>query len=252
MSIDYPIVLSALRGTGPSERFTQNIASSPLALNKHHRIALKLLSVTNSWNTISAAIGNNEFHYIDLALNLRLVTIPDGQYTITELNVTLFNTMVANGDAVLPPAPLELIPLFTQGRVEARVNIPGYQFSFGGHTFRDIIGFNGVGVVAVTTIGPDRANAGNSIDGLLVGCNLALGSNINPNSSNVVAQLPITSGPSTTINYKPNELTFMPVSEGVHNHITVTLTDTLGRSAPNFSLNGEAFSVEFIIRELVH
>ena len=249
---EFPIFLAALspNSRGPSESFIQKL-SFPLILGSKHRIAIKLATITNAWNTISSDIGNNSFFYItDLNVS-KLITIPDGQYTVSQLNAEIFNQMLANSDASTVPAPISIIPLTTQGKVEVRIT-NNFKLDLTlpvSSTINNILGFPKV-IIAATTIAPFRANFGNSIDGLLIGTSICQGSFANSNNSQVLAQIPITSGPSSTMNFVPNTLVFMNVVEGVFNEIRVFLSDTLGRTFPdpNFQLNGEAFSVEFIIR----
>ncbi len=63
---------------------------------KNHGIAVASISIYNSFYNISSALGNNTYSYIwpSAVPETVSVTIPDGQYTITELNTFLQFTFI--------------------------------------------------------------------------------------------------------------------------------------------------------------
>lgn len=67
---------------------------------KEQRVALKSVSLYYSWDNISAAQQNNTFSYIwptSSGTTTHTVTIPDGSYSIDDLNSYLQSEMIANG-----------------------------------------------------------------------------------------------------------------------------------------------------------
>ena len=66
-------------------------------------MALQSLSIYYSWPNITAAYGNNTFQYSWLGTPVS-VTLPDGFYTISEVNSYLQSVMVANSQYLIDSA----------------------------------------------------------------------------------------------------------------------------------------------------
>ena len=63
------------------------------------RVALQNLNIYYSWNNITAAYKNNSFSYtwvVGVAVTTYVVTLPDGFYTIGQINAYLQSVMYAN------------------------------------------------------------------------------------------------------------------------------------------------------------
>lgn len=237
--------------TGESENFTQSLGSQPLILTENHKVGLRLSSITNSYDTISVAIGNNTFEYTGGIVDPQLVTIPDGNYTVQELNDFVFNFMVSAGDAAVVPGPISFNSITPQGKVELVIT-GGFTLDFTQpviSNFFDLVGFLKTDIIAATTIATNRANMGNDVTNFLVGTNIAQGLFLNNRNSNILAHVPITGPPSSTMVYIPNQIIFIPTIVGVLTSVNIFITDNLNRGAPLFSLNGEPVSVELILRE---
>jgi len=70
-------------------------------IDKDSKISLKSMTIPYSWYNISASYGNNTFSYTmptsGTNTNTVSVTLPDGFYTITDLNNALSASLKANG-----------------------------------------------------------------------------------------------------------------------------------------------------------
>ena len=78
--------------------YTFPIGAQP-TFKKGDQIALSSLSMYYSWPSITSSIGNNTFSYkwwVGDVLTTFSVTIPDGNYTVSELNAFLQYTFVSN------------------------------------------------------------------------------------------------------------------------------------------------------------
>lgn len=249
MTKSFPLFFSANspNSSGISSDFIVDISSTPLELKQGMLIALKTALITNSWYTISQAIGNNTFHYLNASGVQRLVTIPDSQKNVLEINSILFQRMVELGDHVNePPASISFNTDISTGKVITSIS-NGFKLDLQTSPgFAQLIGYQ-TNLFDVSLAGFFRADLGNGITGLLVSCSLADGLFVNLVSSRSMAQVPITSGPSRVLIYSPSQLTYMPVQKDIHTHVRITVTDNLGRGAPNFQLNGEEVSIELVL-----
>lgn len=144
---------------------------------KDDEIAVSALSIYYSWRNITAAIGNNTFSYVwysgvgPTATTIN-ITIPDGSYTIAQLNSYLQSVMISNNHYLITASGqyvyfLELVENPTKYAVQfnsyalltnaqatalgytAPAGWPGYvtanitpQIIINANAFRDIIGFN--------------------------------------------------------------------------------------------------------------
>ena len=95
-----PVILNSthvLSGTNNSRyRYT-----FPKTIKFHnHDIALAVLNIYYSWYNITSALSNNTFSYVwynNGGSITKAITIPDGYYSISDLNAYLQSVMVDNG-----------------------------------------------------------------------------------------------------------------------------------------------------------
>lgn len=71
------------------------LGSQP-TFKKGDKIALASLSMYYSWPSITAANGNNTFTYTWIDASVNTITVPDGFYTIADLNSYLQYKLIAN------------------------------------------------------------------------------------------------------------------------------------------------------------
>lgn len=67
---------------------------------KNSSISFKNISLYYSWNNISEALGNNKFQIVypsGVSLNIVDVVIPDGQYSITDINAYIQKILIDEG-----------------------------------------------------------------------------------------------------------------------------------------------------------
>ena len=87
------------------------------------RLALVQLNIPFSWRNITAAFGNNSFAYV-LGATTFPVNIPDGNYSVSELNQFLQFTMKANGHYLVDTNAIE------QYYVSFQINAVYYRTTF--------------------------------------------------------------------------------------------------------------------------
>jgi hypothetical protein len=71
---------------------------------KDQEVALKSVSIYYSWDNITAAQGNNSFSYIwptSTGTTTHQILIPDGSYSIADLNSYIQSKMISNGHYLL-------------------------------------------------------------------------------------------------------------------------------------------------------
>lgn len=215
--------------------------------------SLEVMNATVWWNVpnISAALGNNKF-YFEYATNPYVVTIPDGLYSVVDLNSTL-NREVGNATGVFDmftltgDGPTQKILLF--------INYTTVQIDFTPiDTFRDLLGFNSQLIpdpnptTGLFNVLGDNVAAFNSIEYFLLHSDLVRrGLQINHVYDNVIARVPINTTPGSQIIYEPynpDQLDILDEAGQRWHHMRFWLTDNLRRSVDT---RGETWSVNIRI-----
>lgn len=217
-------------------------------------VTVEVQEATIWWTipNISAALGNNKFYILHLAVNY-VITIPDGLYSLTDLNSTL-NRELETATGLSGLVSLEADNP-TQ-KVNIQINQAGTQLDFTpADTFRDIIGFNsqlipagGITTGVFNQLG-DVVAAFNTIDYFLIHSDLTTrGIRVNNTYSQTIAQVLIDVNPGSQIVSRP----FNPPKSGawelmgaIRNRIRFWLTD----QADNLvNTNNEDYSARVIIK----
>lgn len=216
-------------------------------------VALAKLNLWYSWFNISAALGNNVASYFNGAIN-QAILIPDGQYSIDQINSAIHAIMKANGDYTLVGSTdvfdIEITPNFATNKV----NI---QFT-GGYTLDLSVGglylLLGSDPVVVSTSGdlPYNANITNDVDSIWARCSIigGGGSFLNSETSDIIYTFVPNTIPNSNINIEPIQLLYIPVvvTNNIIREIRVRITDNLGR---RLDLNGEPVSFTLQLRRVL-
>lgn len=208
---------------------------SPTGGYKSHPYELALVK-TNcwySWANISPTSNTNVIDYYNGAVWAGPLTIPTGQYSINDLNKWLHSVMKDNGDYTVLPSGVEqydinITPNFNTLKVDITIS-GGYQLDLSLSAINGLLGWPSA-IVSATGSGTNIANINNSINTLLVHCDIVTSSYQNNNTSNVICGFVPTSGPGTNINIEPLHLMYYPIylSDQI-NRIRMYITDNLNR-----------------------
>ncbi len=257
MSILVPKTLSYTFSSNPSLGAT-NISSdgSSFTINLNNAIFIPSSAVNCSLDVVSAniwyvqpnisvALGNNNFTYIYNAVS-HSITIPDGLYSLENLNSYLSiqfvnsgyisNLIVLTGNQ----STQQTVLTFNATNLQANFNVA--------NSVRTVLGFNAtlvplvIQAVGYSEFSPNIA-AFNSINSFYIRSNIvSVGLPINNISNSIIAAIPITAEPGNLNIYTPNipiEINCSEIVGNPINTINVQLLDDSLRPAPT---NGEYFS----------
>jgi len=121
--------------------YARFILSEPFGGIPEAQIAASQFSFTNFFINISATIGNNKIYYSDDALDVTkyTITIPDGSFSINDLNSYVSNYLKANHSGV---ALFTLIPNYPTNRIGIQFgNVVGWFVHFGADSPFTLLGF---------------------------------------------------------------------------------------------------------------
>jgi len=121
--------------------YARFILSEPFGGIPEAQIAASQFSFTNFFINISASIGNNKIYYSDDALNdtKYTITVPDGSYSINDLNSYVSNYLKANHAGV---ALFTLVPNYPTNRIGIQFgNVAGWFVHFSADSPFTLLGF---------------------------------------------------------------------------------------------------------------
>ena len=137
---------------------------------KGHKICLSNLSIYYTWKNIKAEYNNNvmSYHVIDHN-KTKVIVLPDGSYSINDINNYLHMAMVQNGDAVKDDYPISIYSNPTFNRVTVTVK-PNFEFIMG-QGMAGVLGYSNP--VITSTSNGDLVPKLERVEAVLVHCNLA-------------------------------------------------------------------------------
>ena len=235
-----------------TSNFTIQFDALQLDHNNDYHVALVSYNVPYSWYNISAAQGNNQFRYSrDAGVSFRIVTVPDGNYGVEDLNAELQTLIVADGGVA---NKVFFFADYNSLRVDLQITDVNYQVDFidaNSNNFRTILGFasqvySGVGLVRA----PNRANITNDIDSVSINVSIVDTASVllnNRQSSSLFHITDYSSGPGSYLTGRPSHPIYLPVNVAgnIHN-INVSIRDQSDRV---IDLNAENVTLSLHIKK---
>lgn len=233
--------------------YARFILSDPFGSIPDAQIAAQQFSFTNWFVNVSAALGNNKLYYSDDALDETkyTITIPDGSYSINDLNSYVSNYLKANHAGV---ALFTLTPNYPTNKIGIQFgNVVGWYVHFDADSPYTLLGFAnpqnvpvGKSNVAYYIEYGGSTAAFNNITNLKVWINLTSDSISNSSQSNIIlTTVPIVEVGSTqtTQIYTLLWMESTPLRDKITN-IEVRILDQLDRPL----LLSEDFTLTLLIK----
>jgi hypothetical protein len=226
-------------------------------------VAVQSIQMYNSWYNITAARGNNSFsfiHPVAAGYNTVNLTIPDGNYSLPQLNAFLLDYLIDNNYYLVNPAGdivvyLQLIENPTFYKIQFNsflvpTALPGgwsdpsglFSFPLVSETpqlivpntlFTELIGFNAGTYPAAPSITDytklsDFTPQISPVSSIILNCNLAENYYANPQTSlcSFSAAGVVFGG---LIDYAPSEFSFIKIQDGSFFNIRIEFTDQVYR-----------------------
>ena len=176
-----------------SRGYARFILTDPYGGIPGAQIAASQFSFTNFFVNVSAAIGNNNLYYSDdpLLPQKYTITIPDGSYSVSDLNNYVSNYLKANHAGV---ALFTLVPNYPTNKIAIQFgNVVGWYVHFDADSPFTLLGFANAQNVPITQsntayyieFGANTAQF-NNITNIKVATNLTNDSISNTNQSSII------------------------------------------------------------------
>lgn len=240
LKLDSSTALSVISGEDQTDDFTIEFPSPINLAGSPYEMALIKLNLWYSWYNISSVKGNNILRYHNGALFRPNIIIPDGQYTLDQLNDLLHDEMKANGDFTVSAFgvdeyDIEITPNFATLRTNILITgVPSYQLDLTVSTLNLLLGWTSIIVTdANDGDGQNVANINDDINSIIAHCDVIAGNGSYSNSvkSDVLHSFVPNSIPGTNIDVDPQHKIYLPlnVRENQVSSIRVRITDNLDR-----------------------
>jgi hypothetical protein len=161
-------------------------------------MALKDITLWNSWHNIKKEYNNHTFEYDD-GKKIQTKTIPDGNYTVEDLNAYF-----KSADVDITISISYAVSRFTLEIGE------GCAIYLGGSKFHELLGFE-PGIHVNTVTGKYLANISRGVDVLEVHCDAIESSRYNDETSNILYSFTPTAPPGALIIEPIIEPIYLPV-----------------------------------------
>jgi hypothetical protein len=233
---------SSTVGNGTPQDFTVNIPTGIIC--KDYELGLGELTMTYSWNNISAAQGNNTIGYRTAIDNSsKYVTIPDGNYTLSNINSVFQQAINSNGDV---GTNISISSNFQTIKTNVLLS-NGYCLDLTVGSLYVLLGFTS-GVLISTQGVTASPNDGNitTVNTVLVHCNLITGNYYNGVNSDILYAFPPAYLPGSLIAITPLPVVFNRISQQSIYNIRLYITDD---SNQILNLNSQPVTITLYLRQ---
>jgi len=230
--------------------FTFKTSFLQLSTEKTYECALLSYSLWYSWYNIKTGI-NDKFRYVVSGV-VKDITIPAGQWGVSDINSYIQSQLVVNGDSA---TGVSIVGNYNLLRVVITLE-PNYDVDFTiAQSFRGLLGFNSQlyennGVTDLEFVGESAANISGNVDAVSINCSILNPSyNItnNQTSTSLHSFVP-QSGPGTNLAQTIPTPIYLPISSSGNIHsFNIRISD---QAQNELDLNGENISLSLLIKEV--
>ena len=214
-----------------AEDFTVCFGAPVELTGRQYEVALIKATVWYAWFNIASYLNNNSFKYFN-GRHWKDVEIPDGNYSLDELNKFIHRTLEQNADET------DLIT-FTPNYSTLKLIIalkPNVQINLTFGTLHEILGFDKE-IVVQTKEGSKTVDITRGVNSLLIHCNLISSSYNNGVASDILYSFLPDKPPGNLLDISPNTPIYLPINEmNQIKSIRMRITDQQNRLV---RLNGE-------------
>ena len=219
-----------------------------LSNDMKHEIAVDRVSMTYSWHNINAEYGNNIIKYSkDNGSTWKQINIIDGMYSYDDIS-DYINEIISNNDD--QPSNnrvgIKIYFVLTTYRVVVELGNQ-WQLDIQNSNFGDLIGFEPM-IIKNTSYSTKLPNITNSVDSIMVNCDIIADSITDGKKSNTLVVIPTENlTRSYPFKFEPRRALFSPISKMNISELRIQLTDSIGRP---LDLNGIDWHMNLIMKSI--
>jgi hypothetical protein len=244
--MSYLLKLDSSVTTQDSHDFTINFSNFLLDREKEYEIALVKANIWYSYYNIAEAHANNKFRYHNGTSWRNQYIIPDGVYSIDQINDIIQGNMYLHGDYTAGSPNLydiNLYPNYSTLKLDI-VLTNNYQLDLqdSQSTLNSLLGFPSsipasIGGLEMNVTGTSTVDITRGVNSLSIHCSLVQGSYENEIASDVIYSFSPDKSPGELLNIEVGQRIYLPINQiGQINNIRMRLTDQQDREV---DLNSE-------------
>ena len=255
MSFTINLNSTDVSATGPSDNFRVNFKPPLFFGAGKYECALVSANVWNSIANVSATEYNNARFTYEVGATTYNIDIPEGTYSIVDLNAAIFQGLVDAGNegpAGLPS--IELVPNFNTLKIEIVINDAAFTVDLSTSDFYKLLGFSDAQAavpLATSTVGDNVANINNDINKLLITTTFLDNSGASydgATTSNVLYSFVFSNPPGANEDITPAERLYIPMNNAKQiSYVQMQIKDNLNRDV---DFRGEPVSYLLHLRQV--
>ncbi len=240
----YKLDLVSTLASGTSSNFWTSFVPS-LNFSGECEVALYSISLWNSLKNISDNLGNRTLRFSIDGTNFITTSIPEGIYTIEQLNLAVQTLIVSNGGV---SNKILLNPNYSTLKTDIAIISP-YKLDLTVGNLRNLIGYNSVILSAGNNIAANLTDISNGVVSYSVNSNIVSSESsfLNGVASQSLFVFVPNAGVGELIQIQPNNLLWVKMSGRSVTRLNILLTDQDGRQLVD--LSSEAVRVTLVIKE---
>lgn len=247
--------------------FIYNFSDGAFQINESNYLCVSDITIPYSWYNISSQLNNNTFNFIDWLGVSHSIVIPNGFYTISDINGFLDTYFLNSGMYLINDQQQAVVyiylyqnPTYYANQIllySVPTSLPtGWSLGDGwigfpstpttptlqilNNNFQDYIGFSagnyGGGSVDQSFLSNIVPNT-TPVNSIIIQCNLVKNDAGGGGVSNILDTFPITSQFGANINYSPPFEKFMKLNPGRYNSLSITFLDNNLNNLPMIDTN---------------
>lgn len=228
--------------------FTKGIELQEL-LNQQKKYEMALISADlwYTWHNISSLYDNNVLRYHN-GVAWKTVTLPNGNYQVSDINSYLHSRMKLNGDSDVQDGvdifDINILPNVVTIKVDILLT-NSYQIDLSVSKLNELLGFNSA-IYNTSTSSQNRVDITRGVNNLLIRSSILSSSYDNSQGTDILYTFVPNTSRGSAIHVEPNNPIFLPIqSQDQIKTITMRITDQLGRE---INFNGESVTYFLNIR----
>ena len=240
----YKLDLVSTLASGTSSNFTTSFQPT-LLFSGECEVALYSVSMWNSLKNISTNLGNRTLKFSIDGTNFITTQIPEGTYSIEQLNLAVQSLIVSNGGVA---NKIVLTPNYSTLKTDITIVAP-YKLDLTVGNLRNLIGFDSLVLSAGTNIASNLTDISNGVVSYSINSNIVSSESsfLNGSGSQSLFVFVPNAGAGELITIQPNNLLWVKMSSKSISRLQITLTDQDGRQLVD--LSEEAVRITLVIRE---
>lgn len=251
--MDFYMLLDSSQTTQKSDDFTISFPDKISFNGIPHEIGVTQLATWFTWFNIHPDYNNQTFKYSnDGGVTWFTMTIPAGNYSMTQLEDAIHDLMKSNGHVTVDPITanetydINFLPNYSTIRLYIEI-LGAFQLDLTVGNLHTILGFNPI-LITASQYGTANVNITNSVNTMILHCSLVngIGTFSNGINSDILYSFVPDVPPGSNITINPVNVPYIPINnmQGF-DRVRLRLTDQLGRGV---SLNGEHLSCWLHVR----